>query len=514
MAGIQTLFDSLSGVNRPQLNLGIAQSQQLNSLRSAQTDEAMNNAQLSVLKAQGERKQQDAQDQMERNMIDYLGPGHEAEARAYVGQIIAMGVKNPNDVVQAFQGLQTLHAKQTIQDHNASPEAQQEAANSIAGKIAPAATALPPEYQVAPGARPLVTGESPLGAAQVQNLNATAVLHDAQATNPAAFGHADQSAGAAGGPSQLDIDTMADKYNITGALPALGMGASPLRMKILTSAAAAARGERPLVGQTGAPPGGPSAAGGQAANSASFNSSKSAMAALQKQSALVDAYEKTAGMNLDLANSFVNGPGKTLDETGSPLLNRALLHFQQHITGDPATQQFVNALTTSRDEYARVISAATGAQGITDAGRTEANNLFPDSISPQQLGPAILTAKQEMENRSQGQHAQLEVLKQHIANIGATNVSSGGGPSGSVSSGATAPVSAQPPANTVAPPASGPGSNNPQDRNLPPTPVATAAQDNAPAVMPGAPPLGSPNGGGPQPGSPISAADYFARIGH
>jgi hypothetical protein len=486
MAGLQTLFDSLSGVNRPQMNMQVQQSQQLNSLRSAQTDEAMQNAQLQVLKAQGERKQQDAQDQMENNMIDYLGPGHEAEARAYTGQIIAMGVKNPNDVVQAFQGLQTLHAKQTIQDHNSSPEAKYEAANSIAGKIMPSATALPNEYQVTPGAPPPVVGQTPLGAATVGNLNATAGLHNAQAANPAAFGHADQSAGAAGGPSQLDIDTMADKYNVTGALPALGMGASPLRMKILTSAAAAARGERPMVGQTGAPPGGPSAAGGQAVNSASFTSSKTAMAALQKQSSMVDAYEKTAGMNLDLANSYVNGPGKTLDETGSPLLNKALLHWQQHITGDPATQQFVNALTTSRDEYARVISAATGAQGITDAGRTEAQNLFPDSISPQQLGPAIMTAKQEMENRSQGQHAQLEVLKQHIANIGAANVSSGGGPSGSVSSGATAPVSAQPPANTVAPP----------------------------AATPGAPPLGSPNGGGPQPGSPVSAADYFARIGH
>src|ERR1017187_2232703 len=180
MAGLQTLFDSLSGVNRPQMNMQVQQSQQLNSLRSAQTDEAMQNAQLQVLKAQGERKQQDAQDQMEQNMIDYLGPGHEAEARAYTGQIIAMGVKNPNDVVQAFQGLQTLHSKQVIADHNASPEAQQEAANSIAGKIAPAATALPPEYQIAPGARPLVTGESPLGAAQVQNLNATAGLHAAQ----------------------------------------------------------------------------------------------------------------------------------------------------------------------------------------------------------------------------------------------------------------------------------------------------------------------------------------------
>src|ERR1039457_5565963 len=125
MAGIQTLFDSLSGVNRPQMNLQVQQSQQLNSLRSAQTDEAMQNAQLSVLKATGERKQQDAQDQMLQNMLDYMGPGHEQEAKTYVNQIIAMGVKNPNDVVEAFQGLQTLHAKGVIGDHNASPEAQQ-----------------------------------------------------------------------------------------------------------------------------------------------------------------------------------------------------------------------------------------------------------------------------------------------------------------------------------------------------------------------------------------------------
>jgi len=462
MAGIQTIFDSFSGINRPQMNLQVDRAQQLNGLTSAQTQDAMERAQLESLQAGGAKKQQAAQDQITANLTDYLGPGKEKEATLLGNVMIGMGLKNPDQAVQMLQGMQTLGSRQTLADPTqlGSPTATA-AASSIQGKI-PEPVQVPNEFTVQPGAPQPIVQQTPLGAAQTGAAQALGGLHNVQAKTA-------QN----GQPSQLDIDTMADRYNITGQLPPLGMGSSPLRAAILTSAAAQARGERPMVPQTGAAPGAPSAAGGQASNAGVFGSSKVALSAVSKQAAMVDAYEKTAGMNLDLANSYVNGPGKTLDETGSPLLNRALLHWQQHITGDPATQQFVNALTTSRDEYARVISAATGAQGITDAGRAEASNLFPDSISPAQLGPAIITAKQEMENRSQGLHAQMESLKQHLASIGGTGTSSGGGPSGSVASGAT-------PVQGIAPPAAAP--------------------------TPGTAPAGSAAGGGPQPLPPQALA--------
>jgi len=49
------LGDILSNTNRPQLNAQVAQSQALNSLRNAQTDDAMGNAQVVGRAHRGER---------------------------------------------------------------------------------------------------------------------------------------------------------------------------------------------------------------------------------------------------------------------------------------------------------------------------------------------------------------------------------------------------------------------------------------------------------------------------
>lgn len=127
----------------------------------------------------------------------------------------------------------------------------------------------------------------------------------------------------------------------------------------------------------------------------SFNAQKTALAQVVKQKNMVGAFEKTAQRNMELAHQL----SAKVDRSGVPLLNKAIMHFKQNVTGDPDTAAFVNALIAARTEYAKVLSGATGAQGITDSARREAEDLFSKATSPAQLDAVMQTATAEMANR-------------------------------------------------------------------------------------------------------------------
>lgn len=139
----------------------------------------------------------------------------------------------------------------------------------------------------------------------------------------------------------------------------------------------------------------------------SFNANKTAMAAVRKQQAQVGAFEKTAEKNLGLVLSLSD----QLSRSDIPLLNRAIVNFRQNITGDPKTASFVNALIAARTEYAKVLSGATGAQGITDSARREAEDLFSKASTPDQLRAVVATARQEMANRMSSFEDQMRELQ-------------------------------------------------------------------------------------------------------
>lgn len=126
-----------------------------------------------------------------------------------------------------------------------------------------------------------------------------------------------------------------------------------------------------------------------------FSASKGALTAISRQEAMVGAFEKTALKNLLLARDL----GRKVDRTGSPIVNKALLAFRQGVTGDPETAAFVNALVAARTEYAKVLSGATGAQGITDSARHEAEDLFSKATNQEALERIMQVAEQEMANR-------------------------------------------------------------------------------------------------------------------
>lgn len=409
------LGDILAGaagapVNRPAINAYIANGQAINGLRSAQTEEALINAQKA-------REEQDAAGQLEEALGKIMPP---SQARA-AALMMQSHFGNSKDAMDALLANQLLGNRATLGDPaQLGTPAQTAAQQGIQGKVAEP-VAVPPNYTVLPGQPNPTVHVSPLGAALADQRNASANASNAKAA----------AAAAPMGMNQSDIDVFGDRLYETGQMPALGMGASPLRQSILASAAARARGERQPV-PAGQGTGG-TAAGNMNANAAYAAANKNAMSALQRQAGLVGAYEQTAGSNMDLAAGYI---GK-LDSTGSPLLDRALRQFDAGVAGDPDTQAAVLALNTARSEYERVVSGASGAQGITDQARTEGQKMFPNGITSQQLPSVIAAAKADMANRVAGFTNQLKHTKDLIANGG--------------DAAATAPMVTTPPAPNATP---------------------------------------------------------------
>lgn len=189
------------------------------------------------------------------------------------------------------------------------------------------------------------------------------------------------------------LTNAAEVYRQTRQLPNLGMGGAGMKVKIINKAAELSA----LAGDDAS-----AASMKQQANKAS----QMALGQITKQKTVTGAFEKTALANLDLAAQ------KSADvaRSGSPLFNRAIIAFKKGVTGDPATAQFVNALTAARNEYAKVLSSSTGAQGITDSARREAEELFSKVDSHEMLVATIGLAKQEMQNRMSGFDSQIAEL--------------------------------------------------------------------------------------------------------
>jgi hypothetical protein len=182
----QSLFDALSGaagfpVNRPALNSQIQNGQALAGLRTAQTQEALLNAQRA-------QEEQDANAQLEQAYVSNgLKPSD-----AHLAATISIG--NHGNAVQALQALQEqrkLANTDIVSDPNQLNTAAQTAAfQGLSGKPLDY-QAVPKEYAVAPGIAQPNVQQTPLGAAETNAQNANAGLHNVQA---AAGGFRPQSA--------------------------------------------------------------------------------------------------------------------------------------------------------------------------------------------------------------------------------------------------------------------------------------------------------------------------------
>lgn len=199
-----------------------------------------------------------------------------------------------------------------------------------------------------------------------------------------------RAAAAPAGAATLDpgaIDIAANKYLMTGEMPSVGYGAAGFvqRAKIMNRAAEMA------------------AANGDSAQEAAINANlnKNTLAAdrhLQAQKQKIQSFETTAMKNADLVEGLID----KVDNTKVPVFNRWLLGGKRQLTSDADVAKYDIALRGFINEYARIVSTATGGGVLTDTARQEVETVINAAQTPAQLRAAIATAKAEMKNRIAG----------------------------------------------------------------------------------------------------------------
>lgn len=156
-----------------------------------------------------------------------------------------------------------------------------------------------------------------------------------------------------------------------------------------------------------------------------LTANRGAIASLEKQQGAVNTFENTASKNLDLADTI----SKKVDRTGSPVLNRFLLHAKGQYAGDTDTQLLGNAVETAASEYAKVVSGGMNGGPVSDAARQHARDMLTSAMGQGTFSQAVALMKQEMGNRRTGYADQLQELRSNrpgaapaIPNPGTTSV--------------------------------------------------------------------------------------------
>jgi len=178
----QGLFDALAGaagapINRPALNAYVTQGQAMAGLRSAQTEEALLNAQRATEEADAASQLEDA----------YTKSGLSPSDAHLAATISKAHFGNAKEALDTLISTQQLHNRQTLSDPNQlNTPAQTAAMQGISGKVAETMP-VTPSYAVPAGMADPVVHSTPLAEAQAASANAAAGLHTAEAMNPAAF---------------------------------------------------------------------------------------------------------------------------------------------------------------------------------------------------------------------------------------------------------------------------------------------------------------------------------------
>lgn len=202
-------------------------------------------------------------------------------------------------------------------------------------------------------------------------------------------------AGVSPGMTEDAIDAAAARYNLTGTLPTFGMGVSGKADKeaVLNRAAAIAKES----GKT---------AEEQAIGQASAKTQLSALGQLRAQKAKILTFEGTAIKNADIALQ----ESEKVDRTGSPALNRWINAGKVKIAGDVGVARLNNAMMTLANEYAKVMSSATGAGVTSDTARKEAQEMINSAQTPEQVRGVIDLMKKEMANRRKSYDEEEQVM--------------------------------------------------------------------------------------------------------
>ena len=357
------LADLFGNVNRPALNSFVATSQARNGLVSAQTQDAL-------IKAQQAQESQDAYTRLPQELVD-ANPGmKQSDALLTRDILVHLAGGDPVNAGKFVAQMKLMYGN---------PGEQTAGQQGFEGKIAPP-VATPPVSQTPaapPGGSALgpVT-VSPMGRAQIGNLNATAGLHTEQANNPGAF-H----------PGAAPMDPQAIQFGAymlykTGKMPALGMGSGPARSQILAGAAQLANQE--AQGQPVSNPGFDTAlANGQDFTAGQRSLSNFAGGPLGNQTRSINNVVGHLQLMEGLFNGLQNGDVQVANKLGAQW-NKAF--------GSPVPTNIQTAAEFIGPELTKILSA-NGSTGTAEERQGFANTAANLANSPEQTAGAIGTLK-------------------------------------------------------------------------------------------------------------------------
>jgi hypothetical protein len=186
---------------------------------------------------------------------------------------------------------------------------------------------------------------------------------------------------------------MAQKFNVTAELPpARGFGKGTMA-KILNRALELK-------------PGADIASAG-----AEYKATSASLKKLQITADAVDAFEATAGKNLD---TFLELSRKLAD-TGSPLFNAPYRKFKEGVEGNPDMAAINAARATAVAEIGKVLSGGTGGGALTEGARHEVESLIKPDATLEQIAAAGNVLKRDMANRKTAVQAQLDEMRGRIS---------------------------------------------------------------------------------------------------
>ncbi len=186
---------------------------------------------------------------------------------------------------------------------------------------------------------------------------------------------------------------MAEMFAQTGVLPNLGMGkaAGAMRSEILNMAAK----NFPNVDF--------------ASSKAAFQANSSSLRNLQGLSDRVDAFENTAGKNIDI---FLKA-AKDVVDTGNPMLNKPVRAIADAF-GSEKMAAFKAARETALTESAKVLESPTGGSSLSMSGRNAVKTLSDENATLGQQVAAMKVLRQDMANRKQANQEEIKAIKDRI----------------------------------------------------------------------------------------------------
>lgn len=230
--------------------------------------------------------------------------------------------------------------------------------------------------------------------------------------------------GAGGGdnPNVLqgsDLDYQAQTYRATGKMPPMGLGSKGPALTNRENIQKRANQLASIERRGEALPDGALNAMYDVGGSAAVKADEGSLKNIQKMTDAAVSYENTASKNFDLAMTLA--PAAVPDM--GPFMNR-WIEQGETMFGDEDVPPYVTALLTGANEYAKIMSGSTGAQGSTVDSRREAAERFSPYLNQGQIKAVVKVAQQDMDNRKETLQGQIDTIKGRITNRGQGSSSS------------------------------------------------------------------------------------------